>query len=87
MLRRDSVDEAELIEILRESSPDQSPLLSNFEALAKNPNWVPGWTLEPDTVRRDLAHPQRVWEPRNVLTTVRFLCADERPFACRLRGA
>jgi hypothetical protein len=31
--RRDLVDEAELIEILRESSPDQSPLLSNFEAI------------------------------------------------------
>jgi len=33
MLRRDSVDEAELIEILRESSPDQTPLLSNFQAI------------------------------------------------------
>ena len=33
MLRRDAVGEAELIEILRESSPDQRPLLSNFEAI------------------------------------------------------
>jgi hypothetical protein len=33
MLRRDSVNEAELLGILRESSPDQSPLLSNFEAI------------------------------------------------------
>jgi len=33
MLRRDAVGEAELIEILRESSPDQSPLLTNFEAI------------------------------------------------------
>ena len=33
MLRRDAVGEAELIEILRESSPDQGPLLSSFEAI------------------------------------------------------
>jgi len=33
MLRRDSVDEAELIEILRESSPDQTQFVSNFEAI------------------------------------------------------
>jgi hypothetical protein len=33
MLKRDAIDEAELIEILRESSPGQSPLLSNFEAI------------------------------------------------------
>ena len=33
MLRRDSVTEAELIEILRESSPDQTQLLSNFEEI------------------------------------------------------
>jgi hypothetical protein len=33
MLRRDSVDEAELIEILRESSPNQTLLLSSFEEI------------------------------------------------------
>jgi hypothetical protein len=33
MLRRDSVDESELLEILKESSPDQTQLLSNFEEI------------------------------------------------------
>ena len=33
MLRRDSVNESELIAILRESSPDQTLLLSNFEEI------------------------------------------------------
>jgi hypothetical protein len=33
MLRRDSINEAELIGILRESSPDQTLLLNNFEAI------------------------------------------------------
>jgi len=33
MLKRDAVDESELLEILRESSPDQTLLLSNFEEI------------------------------------------------------
>jgi hypothetical protein len=42
----------------------------------KNPNCVPGWTLRPGTIGRNLGDPQAVWERvQGVLSNQQFLAA------------